>query len=227
MAKNSLEQSYDLEKKQVEDLVDFRKELEAKAEQDIDDIRNKSYKKTADAYGEAYRSAMTAAEEKTAAIRADLAKQSAEKAASINLKSQEKQNKLQTELKKAQEKGDSDKEKKLTERIKKEKDAQANQLKALDEQFQAESANAEKLAALQQKQAERAEKASKYGKVGDAYAKLKNAAENGALMTTVTSALADFATSLKSTITDISSYKSSIDTRLQGSKNATNYSGSY
>lgn len=224
MANDDLKRSYDLEKKQVEDLVGFRKELEKRADAEINDAKSESYKTTADAYSRSYLQAMTAVEEKAAGIRADAAKRAAEKTVEINQKSKEKQDKLQA---KADATTDAKKKAKLEEQIKKEKEARDAAITALDEQFKKESENAEKLAELQKKQDERREKASSYGALGKAYSSAADALEKGTVLSDLTSALGGFAKLLNSTITEISSYKSSIDTRLQGSKNATNYAGSY
>jgi hypothetical protein len=227
MADNTLKEAYDAEKAQVENLVDYEEELRTKSEDKLKEQRDKSYKDTAEKFKEAYEAKTLATEEKAAAIRAKSAEESAEKMAALAAAYKKKDKALQDKIDKEK---DDNKKKKLEDQQKKEKEKYAKELKQINAKFQKESANAEKLAEKQEKAEAKAEKAKKVnntlgsGAVGGIANLLTGNITAG--LSQLSGALGSFATSLKSSIESIQNAQAGVDTRLQGSKNATK-SGSY
>ena len=101
-------------------------------------------------------------------------------------------------------------------------------IKNIDEEAKKADEAAEKAAKKEAARDAKNEKLSKYGTLGKAIGTISDLFSTNIVggLSDLTSAVGDFVDSLKSEINNIAGYKSSIDTRLQGSKSTTS-EGSY
>lgn len=207
----AMDKSYEEAKAQLQNISKYRLEQENAVNKAIVEERANLDTRLLETYKQAQINAGVEADRKIAAVK----EESLKKAAAKQQKEEQRYNKQKTKLEEQQKNAKTDAEKKeaknALEALEKNHEAQ---LQRLDERTQKELDNAEKIA-------KRRESLQKFGKVGQT---LDNVLSRnfGALI----SGISDFATSLKSEIDSIASYKTSIDTRLQGSKQS-KWEGSY
>ena len=214
--KKTLSEEYAQIKEAELDAVRFKADAEEEYRKKNEEARMQSTVNAAEHYKKIYAEADSAINKRAAELKDKSAEKAAKKAFAVDQKYDKKKQALQSKL---DQETDADKKAALQAEIDAVDAAHSKKLKNIQEEFVKEQENAETLAAFQ-------EKLGGLGKAGEALSSLIDSAENGTFLQDTTSAIADFATSLKGSINEIASFKTSIDTRLQGSKNSTK-GGSY
>ena len=223
---NTLAESIEAAKRYVTDAANFRLEQEKEVTKRIDEYKIDSAKEVARSaaqaeYEQQIQSAKEAQKYKEAALK------------KYNQKVKKEEERLNKELEKINNskkyKDDNEKKKALKDAENKSKQTKAQYAKELE----AEDKKADIFGETAAKRNSRKTKLGKLGTAVDTVSDLISGNGQGGRKATLKSALisatnavGDFVDSLKSTITQISGYKSSIDTRLQGSKSET-WEGSY
>ena len=223
---NTLAESIEAAKRYVTDAANFRLEQEKEVTKRIDEYKIDSAKEVARSaaqaeYEQQIQSAKEAQKYKEAALK------------KYNQKVKKEEERLSKELEKINNskkyKDDNEKKKALKDAENKSKQTKAQYAKELE----AEDKKADIFGETAAKRNSRKTKLGKLGTAVDTVSDLISGNGQGGRKATLKSALisatnavGDFVDSLKSTITQISGYKSSIDTRLQGSKSET-WEGSY
>ena len=209
-----MNKSYEEAKAQLQNISKYRLEQEKAVDDKIKEYKGDLDTQLLKEYTRAQVEAGVAAEKKIA----DVKEQSLKKAAQKQQKIKDKYAKEEAKLTEKQEKAKTETEKQRIEDEKKAlKEKQDTELKNITEKAQKELDNAEKIA----KRKEALENLSKQGKVGQAASDILSGN-----LSAISSAIGDFVSGLKNDINSIASYKSSIDTRLQGSKQSKS-EGSY
>lgn len=218
---NTLAESIEAAKRYVTDAANFRLEQEKEVTKRIDEYKIDSAKEVARSaaqaeYEQQIQSAKEAQKYKEAALK------------KYNQKVKKEEERLNKELEKINNskkyKDDNEKKKALKDAENKSKQTKAQYAKELE----AEDKKADIFGETAAKRNSRKTKLGKLGTAVDTVSDLISGNGQGGRKATLKSALisatnavGDFVDSLKSTITQISGYKSSIDTRLQGSKSET------
>lgn len=215
---NGLKQDFADLKAIMDNFSQYSLDKQKETEQKITEFKRQQNKEVVEAYDYAYSNQLEKSEKRLNEFR----KKDAEKTAKAQAKIQEKYKK------KIEDTTDANEKKRLEAQQKKE-------LEAVEKKHKYQS-KLDKLLAKDAESRANAQARDEHG--NDIYSAIKNgnlkelassvadAFSDGVGLSSLTSALATYTQALNGTITQIASKKSSIDTRLQGSKNATS-AGSY
>ena len=209
---SNITKDFDALKAMMDNYASYSFDLQKNVEDKLNDYRYEAGERQINAYTDTYYQSLYAAENRINKYKQQDAEKLAKKQAQINKKYDKQIAAAKTEAEK----------KALQER-------QSAELKAAEEKSKyVRGLDAEHRAAKEQRDEEASaiSKALKDGNLLDLSDSLKEAFSDGSGFSSLAAALSDFTASLNTEIESIAKRKSSIDTRLQGSKNST-VAGSY